>query len=130
MRDSKDLVRIVQKISGNASEAGKPANVFFGTVVSPEPELKIKVEQKITLNKNQLILTRNVTEYWIEMTVDHKTEERSGGGGEASFSSHNHDYKGRKKFKVHNQLKVDEKVLLIREKGGQRFVVIDRVVKS
>ena len=74
-----------------------------------------------------LVLTRNVTEYEIEMTVDHMTEKVSGGSGEAAFAEHQHPYVGRKAFLVHNALQAGEDVLLIRKSGGQKYIVVDRL---
>ena len=39
----------------------------------------------------------------------------------------NHDYIGKKKIMVHNGLKVGEKVILLQQSGGQRYIVLDRV---
>jgi hypothetical protein len=72
-------------------------------------------------------LTKAVTDHYVDMTVSHVTENRAGGSLAAAFESHNHDYKGRKKFLVHNGLKVGEEVILLRAQGGQRFIVLDRV---
>jgi hypothetical protein len=99
-----------------------------GTVTSISP-LKIQVEQKKTLTKVQLVLTRNVTDFETEVTVDWKTESKSGGSGDSAFSSHNHDVKGKKKIKIHNALKVGDKVVLLKQHGGQKYLVVDRVVK-
>lgn len=62
MYDLNDLTKIMKQLAVNAYEATKPVNVSFGKVVSVSP-LKIQVEQKLTLSKEQLILTRNVTNY-------------------------------------------------------------------
>jgi hypothetical protein len=119
-----------------AVDAGKPVCVMFGVVISAEP-LKINVEQKMTLEGAQLVLARNVTEYTVEMTVEHQTDAETAhfhavqdtfsGGGSSSPTTHLHGYTGRKSFIVHNALTVGEKVILIREQGGQRFIVVDRV---
>jgi len=37
-------------------------------------------------------------------------------------------FKGRKKFIIHNNLSVGEKVVLLRMQGGQKFIVLDRAV--
>lgn len=131
-----DLVGAMKKAGLDAVEASKPVNVFFGNVVSASP-LKINVEQKMTLEAPQLILTRNVTTHTIQMTVDHWTEDEEDhthavhdtytGGGTSDPTEHKHAYRGRKTFLVHNGLVVGDKVILIREQGGQRFIVIDRV---
>lgn len=150
-----DMINIMKAAALGAVEAGNPVNICFGSVEAEEP-LSVSVEQKLILGREQLILTRNVTEYTVEMTVDHVTEEaleeldfshnhsysgETEKGGEPSHShlyagetdsasgriaAHAHGYKGRKTFTVHNGLKVGEKVLLIRLQGGQKYLVLDR----
>lgn len=174
-----DLVQSIKTAALEAIEAEKPCDAIFGTVTSASP-LNITVDQKLVLSEAQLILTRHVTEYEIDMTVEHETEvvietigdapipfdaiDVSHGhyyGGSTKDSSeektgweeehdhemphtheyenttfttdvvlnleHDHEYKGRKTFLVHNALTVGEKVLLIRAKGGQKFIVVDRL---
>ena len=62
LADANGLVEAVKKASRDEWESSKPVNVYFGEVVSKAP-LKINVEQKMILGENQLILTRNVTDY-------------------------------------------------------------------
>ena len=121
-------------------KASRPVNVHFGTVKSESP-LTIELDQKILLTQEFLVLSRNVTEHEIEMTVDHITEDAdnpqtdkmAGGGGDASFTSHlhihhhKHPYKGRKVFLVHKGLKTGERVIVISIQGGGRYLVWDRV---
>ncbi len=103
-----------------------PSGVYFGTVISSSP-LKISVEQKMTLTASNLVLSTLVQDFIVNMTVDHKTEDKAGGSGDSSFASHNHDYKGTKAFRVHLGLSAGEKVILLRVQGGQKFIVLDRV---
>lgn len=124
-----DLLITLKRAALDAVEASQPVNIVFGKVISASP-LKINVEQKLTLSSAQLILTRNVTDFETDMTVNHLTENRSGGGGDASFASHNHEYKGRKTFLIHNSLIVGDEVLMLRMQGGQKYIVIDRVVNA
>lgn len=119
----------MKKAAVEAVDASKPTALVFAKVISSSP-LQINVEQKMTLSSAQLILTRNVTNHTIAMTVDHLTENKSGGSGDSSFSSHNHEYKGTKNFIVHNGLRVGEEVVLMRMQGGQKYLVIDRMVKA
>lgn len=128
MRDFNSLIPIIKIAAIEAVNASKPTAIVYGKVISISP-LKINVEQKMTLTSAQLVLTRNVTEYKVFMTVDHTTESKSGGSGEASFSSHNHEYKGKKEFTVHNALIVGDEVIMVQIQGGQKYIVIDRVVK-
>lgn len=80
MRDATDLIRIMKKAALDVVDASKPTAIRFGKVIRINP-LKIKIEQKITLTEQFLILTRNVTDYKVYMTVDHVTENKSGGSG-------------------------------------------------
>ncbi|MCM1227321.1 MAG: DUF2577 family protein [Clostridium sp.] len=58
MPDAVKLVKFIKKIALEAVEAAKPVQICFGTVKSAEP-LKIYVDQKMTLGKNQLIVLQN-----------------------------------------------------------------------
>lgn len=42
--------------------------------------------------------------------------------------SHNHSIDGRKSMTIHNGLEVGDEVLLLRMQGGQKYIVIDKVV--
>lgn len=99
--------------------------VIVGEVVSVSP-LAIKIDHKLTVPEENIILTKNTCEWTMEMSVDHVTENRAGGSGMAEFASHNHDYVGRKKYLVHNQLVMGDKVIMLKETGGQRYIELDR----
>jgi hypothetical protein len=100
VRDFNDLVTSIKKASVEAVNASKPMNITYGKVVSVDP-IKINVDQRLNLTSKQLILTGNVKDFEVEMTIDHVTEESSGGEGDLSF--------------------------MIQVQGGQKFVVLDRV---
>jgi hypothetical protein len=139
MADLNNLIKSMQRIAKDSTLSELAANVLFGTVVSASP-LKINVEQKMTLEAAQLVLTRNVTDYNVDMTVSHITEletehfhavqDTYTGGGTSSPTTHLHSYRGKKKFRVHNALKKGELVVLLRVQGGQKFVVLDRLEES
>lgn len=129
MADYNEFLNIVKKAGVDAVESNKPVNILYGNVISSSP-LEIKIEQKLTLGTKQLVLSRNVTDYYVDMTVNHLTENKSGGSGDAEFSSHNHGYVGTKTFLVHKSLNVGEKVVLLRMQGGQKYLVLDRVVSA
>lgn len=101
--DANDLLELIKKTAVKAVEAGKPCDYCFGRVVSESP-LKISVEQKITLSSAQLVLTRNVTDF--KTKID---------GAEVT---------------IENKLLYGEQVVLLRQKGGQKFLVLDRVVNT
>lgn len=122
-----EFLKAIKKAALDAFAASKPSEIYYGIVISESP-LKINVEQKFTLNAAQLVLTRNVTDFYDDITViAWRTENESGGGGDAAFASHSHALVGRKHIIVHNRLLTGDKVILIRQQGGQKYIVIDRV---
>ena len=118
MNDMQDLLNVIKKASMDAVEASKPSDFCYGTVTSISP-LKISIDQKMSLGSAQLVLTRNVTDYKVKVTVAWETE---------TTDLHSHTVDGEKELTIHNALAVGEKVILIRQKGGQKYLVLDRVV--
>lgn len=121
LRNMDDILKMFKRAAKEAIEASDPTAIQFGEVISIAP-LKILVEQKKLLTIAQLVLTRNVRDYEIEMTVEHATEEGNGP------DTHTHEYKGKKKFIVHNGLKMGDKVMLVKMQGGQKYIVLDKEV--
>lgn len=105
MHDANDLVRVVQQVSAGANEAGYPADVMSGTVVNAKP-LKIKVEQRFDIESGQLIVPEHLTDRTAQMEID-------------GFM---------RSVKTYGSLKTGEKVVLLRKQGGQKFLVLDRMV--
>ena len=122
MLDSSDLYNAIKAAAMKAVEASKPCDFLFGKVTSVSP-LKIMVEQKLTLGSAQLVLTRNVTDYTVPVSVDWNTEQ-------SSTDNHKHQLSGVKNMVIHNGLKIGDEVILIEKKGGQKYLVLDRVVKA
>ena len=146
LRDANDLLDLIKKAAVEAVDASKPVQVCFGKVTNTSP-LKINVEQKMTLGELQLVLCRNVTEFKTTITVDWNTQyaldehshEVSGVDDKGDKIdlvtdnkdlSHNHKIVGNKTITVHNGLVIGDEVILLRMQNGQKYIVIDRVVKS
>lgn len=127
MLDAKDIVSTLKKVALDAVDARCDCDYMYGTVISEEP-LIINIAQGIDLTSKQLELTRNVTNYSTTVTIEWVTESKSGGSGQASYASHNHDIKGTKEIIINNALQEGDKVILFRKKGGQKYLVLDRVV--
>lgn len=116
----------IKKLALDAVDSKRPVNILFGTVTKINP-LEIKLDSQKVLPQAFLVLCRNVTDHEIQMEVNHQVEKMSGGAKDPSFTSHIHQYKGVKPFKVLNALKVGEKVVLLSMQGGQKYLVLDRV---
>ena len=122
MLDVNDFLNAIKKAATDAVNTSQPCDFCFGKVVSTSP-LKISIEQKLTLGIAQLVLTKNVTDYSVNITVDWDSEK----SGE---DLHTHKLQGVKKATIHNALKVGEEVILLKQKGGQKYLVLDRVVNA
>lgn len=130
MPDAVELMKTIKRAALDAVNASKPVEVCFGKVTNASP-LKILVEQKMTLGEAQLVLCRNVTDYKTYIT----------GGNIQNFyyvgtppnvstlpvnPSHVHAM-GKIQVTVHNGLVVGDEVILIRQQGGQKYIVVDRI---
>jgi hypothetical protein len=124
--NGENLLGLIQQAAKKVVEASNLTDYCIGMVESTAP-LVIRTEQQETLAEDFLILTDLVRDYDVDITVNHTTQNRSGGGGDSAFASHNHQYTGRKRITVHNGLSVGEAVILVRQAGGQEFIVLSRV---
>ena len=102
-----------------AQEARKPVYIYYGKVISLAP-LKISVEQKMLLGEKQLVLTRNVTDFSVRVTVKRAAEKEG-------FASSGEMDAEEMQITVHNGLEIGEEVILIRQQEGQKFIVADRI---
>lgn len=117
-----------------AVQANDPTAAMIGQVMSVDP-LKVWIDQKLTLESNQLILTRNVTNFTVEIGHSWATSFNLGehthtcpdGTTSPAKLTHNHDVVANE-ITLKQALQPGEKVLLIRQEGGQKFFIIDRVV--
>ena len=114
------LVEVIKKAAVEAVNASNPTSLVLGMVVNTEP-LKILVDQRMTLDEDFLILTKHVVDHYVDMTVQHTTEN------ENCSITHKHGYSGKKKVLLHYGLKQGESVLLIKVQGGQKYIVLDRI---
>ena len=114
MPDANGLVVALKRAAKEERENSKPCNIIFGTVTNVSP-LQITTEQQLQLGAAQLILARNVTNFSTAVTVSWTTS----GGDKIS---------GTRTITLNNGLAVGEKVVLVRQDGGQKFLVLDRVV--
>ncbi len=100
LADATGLAERIKKAALDAQRASRPVNVYFGEVRSKYP-LRIVLEQKAELGEKQLVLARNVTDFitWIEG----------------------------KKTIVKNGLEAGDKVILVRQQEGKKYIVVDRI---
>ena len=100
------LVNAMKQASMSATKADAPVTVCFGKVMNTSP-LKVLVDQRMTLGAAQLVLTRNVTDYDVDVLIANENAT--------------------KKMTIHNSLVKGDEVVLLRQQGGQKYIIIDRV---
>ena len=113
-------------ISKASSDQSKPTDIRYGTVVSTSP-LKVQISAELTLPQSVLVVPRSLTDYTVSVSVNWNTTSESGGAGDSAFASHNHGINGTKSITIHNGLKVGDKVLLLRQQGGQSYIILDKI---
>ncbi len=133
MYDANDLLNILKQAGIGAVEATKPVNVCFGKVIKTNP-LEIQIDQKLILTKEQLILTRNVTNYNTTINLNGETKPTILNINKTIETTnlsvdltHNHNINSTFNATINNQLKQNEQVILLRFQGGQQYLVLDRV---
>ena len=130
MPDAVELMKTIKKAAVQAVQANKPVEVCFGKVTNVSP-LKILVEQKMTLGEAQLILTRNVTDYKTKITggniQDYYYTGNTINSGASPVSPPHVHAVGKIEITVHNGLVVGDEVILLRQQGGQKYIVVDRI---
>lgn len=57
-----DFIDTIKRVALNAFEASKPVNLLFGKVISGEPDVKIRVNDHLTLTKEFLVMNGSVQE--------------------------------------------------------------------
>lgn len=127
-----NIVEIIKMAAVEAVNASGPMGIVFGKVISVSP-LKVNVEQRLTLDESHLILLNTVRDYQVEISFDdasiknivkdYSMSDVPGTNYKLTFQQ-----KVKNKVTIYNGLKVDETVILIRVQGGQKYVILDRVV--
>lgn len=101
-----NLLESIKTASIDAINASKPVEIVYGIVLSIEP-LKINLEQKLTLSKSFLIVPEEFTDRKINIVIDDEEKE----------------------IEIKSALKVDDKLILARVQGGQKYLVLSRLAE-
>lgn len=81
------LGEIIKKMAVGANDANAPTSVLFGIITSVNP-LEITVEQKLKLTEEFLVLTKNVKDYTVDVSMEWQTENKT------LNANHNHTLNG------------------------------------
>ena len=114
MRDNTqaiEILRIVKKAAVEAVQATKPMAHTLGTVEQINP-LSVRINQKLILSAEHLILTDAVRDFTVTVTNEDNV-------------LHSHT-----RYTVHQALSVGETILLLRCDGGQKYIILGRTEAS
>lgn len=135
---STGLIDIIKRSALAAIEAEKPCDIKYGTVIDTNP-LKVRITPQFVIPKSMLIVPQHLTDYEIEVSIpreylwqtnliqgvnqnykDIKCEDNTINHSHEILADHH-------KVKIHNALKVGDKVAMLRQAGGQHFLILDRL---
>ena len=111
MYDAERIVEAIKIAALDAIESTYPVQVCYGRVVSVDP-LQVRISQQLTLSEQQLHLTSAVTDKTYTVPVP---ELEAQGITEITI-------------KLDDGLKAGDIVILLRMQGGQKYIILDRVV--
>ena len=106
---STGLTEIMKRAAMDAVTNAKLTDLRYGEVKSVNP-LKVQISNQFTLPASMLIVPQHLTDYNVEVEVNWTPE-----------------VSGTKTMKIKNALKVGDKVALIRQFGGQSYLILDRI---
>lgn len=132
------LLDTVKKVAVQSTEAAIPAAILYGTVKSGNP-LIVRVDDRFDITGEALIVPKELQAGY-STTHRHsgfmsgaETQSASGGSGETAFAPHSHGLKedywtnSGAESEYYYGLKQGEKVILLRNAGGQQYLILGRV---
>lgn len=111
------MLNAIRMAALSAMEAGNPVAVMFGTVTKDNP-LEVNVDQRFTLDADFLIVPESLTQYEVNLQHNHPTG--IGTTGDALTQP----------IVIRRGLEAGDRVVLLRMQGGQKYLILDRVVSE
>jgi len=112
------LIESIKKISSDVKASEEPMNIVYGSVIKEAP-IEILTGQKMILDEKRIVLTDCVRKVEKTVEVMWNTENND---------SHSHGISGVKKMTEDNRLKIGDKVVMLKMQGGQKYIVLSKVV--
>lgn len=100
-----NLLETIKTAAIDAVNATKPVEIVLGIVLSTQP-LKIELEQKLSLSEAFLIIPEELTDRTVKIIIDGEEKE----------------------IEIKNALQTGDKLALAKIQGGQKYLVISRLV--
>jgi hypothetical protein len=121
-----DLLSTIKQASMAAMTASNPAAVMFGKITKIEP-LEVNVDQRFILPTALLIVPESLIHYEIVMQHTHQYTDSTDSG---STTRTTQPALPDEPIVIRRGLEIGDSVLLLRVQGGQKYVILDRVVSD
>lgn len=122
-----ELLNDIKTAALEAVTAACPCEIKYGTVTSSKP-LLIRLEQRITLSGDMIILPKKFTDHRVRISAGNIRDFYFTSDDDTAFEPvsppHVHAVADME-ITVHGGLKVGDKLILIRQQGGQKYLIFD-----
>ena len=109
------MLNAIRQAALTAVEAAAPVAVMLGTVTKTDP-LEVNVDQRFTLDADFLIVPESLTRLEIDMRHVHTAP---GGTTDDALTE---------PVVIRPGLQAGDRVVLLRVQGGQKYLILDKVV--
>lgn len=103
-----NITALIKKAAMDAVLASKPTAIVYGEVKTISP-LTVFLDQKITVDEDFLVVPSSFSVQTVTGTT-------------STVSGHSHTVE----VTIDNSLKVGDKVLMVRNQGGQQYIIFER----
>lgn len=100
-----NLLETIKTAAVDAVNSTKPVEIVLGIVLSTQP-LKIELEQKLSLSEAFVIVPEELTDRTVKIIIDGEEKE----------------------IEIKNALQTSDKLALAKIQGGQKYLIISRLV--
>lgn len=111
------MLNAIKQAAQDAIEASNPVTVMIGTVTKINP-LEVNVDQRFTLDADFLIVPESLTRLEIDLRHAHTAP---GGTTDDALTE---------PVVIRQGLQAGDRVVLLRIQGGQKYLILDKVVSG
>lgn len=127
------MISLIKKAAQEANASSNPVEVFEAVVISPPPNLSIKLKgnDNLVIPKELIVVAELLTNHkrTVKMSSTNITDEETLQG----LGPHQHDLTSivldNAELEFLNELAEGEQVMVIRFSGGQKYWICDRIVQ-
>ena len=111
------MLSAIKQAALDALQASNPVAVLFGNVTKTNP-LEVNVDQRFTIDADFLIVPESLTRLELDLRHRHSTAD---GETENALTE---------PVVIRPGLQAGDRVVLLRIQGGQKYVILDKVVSG